>query len=149
MLTALLLPNIMEKNRGRTLTPVSKDPSGEPFSGYNDASLQLLHLLGGVREGWLGSWNFHHPPVGTSPPASDIIRHPLCPAPPGWCQWRPGVESRRPLCPAVTRHPSPIQGVHGGIVGNLDFHPCQAVARQYPFSPLTQCLRKPAKIGLK
>lgn len=62
------------KNRGHTLSPTSKGPGGEPFSGFNEAPLQLPHLPGGVREGWLGSWNFPHPPVGTRPPASDIIR---------------------------------------------------------------------------
>ena len=112
-------------------SPLAKKAQvGDHFQALTRHLPQFLYLLGGVRDDWLGSWNFHHPPMGTSPPASDITRHPFRVVSVEACR-----ESRCPLCPAIRRRPSPIQGVHGDTVGNMSFHPCQALRKAIIPSP--------------
>ena len=97
-----------------------------------------LQLLRGVRAGWLGIWNVHHPPVGTSPPAPDT-RHP--PLPNRVVSVDAWQEVQMPTLPSRNKVPPP-QGVHEDIVGNPDLHPCQTVARLTRLLPRENLLKQ-------
>lgn len=86
---------------------------------------------GGVREGHIGSLDFHpHGPV-TSPP----------PHLPPCCQWRPHWEPGLPLHPAVTGGLFSLLsgGTSGGLMESPNFQDCQAITKP----PLLQSQWRP------